>query len=69
MPSWEVFDIHGIHELEHLKLMFGFTHVTRGRYFAPEPTEGDTATEMKRATAVALKRPEEKRRLMSVREF
>ncbi|KAK5990628.1 NmrA-like family domain-containing oxidoreductase lnaB [Cladobotryum mycophilum] len=69
LPSWEAFDIHGIPELEDVKLMFAFTQTTGGRYFAPEPSEADTAAELKRATAVALGKPEPEQHLIRTKEF
>ncbi|RJE23177.1 hypothetical protein PHISCL_04484 [Aspergillus sclerotialis] len=69
MPSWEAFDTHGIQELEDVKLMFGFTQVTGGRYFAREPTEAHTAAELKRATAMALGKPEGQYGLLKIRDF
>jgi hypothetical protein len=49
--------------------MFGFTQITGGRYFAPEPSETSTAASLKRATAQALGRPEEQQRLINVKEW
>lgn len=69
LPSWEAFDTHGIQELEDVKLMFGFTQITGGRYFGPEPTEKDTAAELKRATARALGRPERQQGLVAAKEW
>ncbi|KAJ5986946.1 hypothetical protein N7451_011311 [Penicillium sp. IBT 35674x] len=68
LPSWEQFETHGIHELEDVKLMFGLTQVTSGKYFG-ETTEIDTATKLKKTTAVALEYPEEKHRLVTVKEW
>ncbi|KAJ5903850.1 hypothetical protein N7504_006233 [Penicillium tannophilum] len=68
LPSWEQFETHGIHELEDVKLMFGLTQVTGGKYFG-ETTEIDTATKLKKATAVALDYPEEKHRQVTVKEW
>jgi hypothetical protein len=56
LPSWEAFDTQGIAELEDVKLMFGFTQITGGHYFGPQPSEINTAAELKRATAAALGR-------------
>ncbi|KAJ6119518.1 hypothetical protein N7523_003798 [Penicillium sp. IBT 18751x] len=56
LPSWEAFETHGIHELQDVKLMFGFTQTTGGLYFAT-PSETDTAAQLKKATAQALGRP------------
>jgi hypothetical protein len=69
LPSWEVFDTHGIHELEDVKLMFGFTQVTGGLYFGPEPTQNQTAAELKRKTARALAREPEESGLITVKEW
>ena len=68
LPSWEAFDTHGIHELEDVKLMFGFTQTTGGKYFA-EPTESHTAQALKRATAMALGWPESKYDLTGAKEW
>lgn len=68
LPDWKAFDTHGIQELEDVKLMFGFTQITRGRYFA-EPTENDTAAILKRATAEELGWPEEKKSLMTASQW
>lgn len=65
LPSWEAFDTQGIAELEEVKLMFGFTQSTDGRYFGNEYTEKHTAAELKRATAIALKIPEDQQHLVS----
>lgn len=48
--------------------MFGFAQETGGRYFS-EPTEKETARELKRATAVALGRSAEQQELISVKEW
>ncbi|KJZ74001.1 hypothetical protein HIM_06669 [Hirsutella minnesotensis 3608] len=69
LPSWEAFDTCGIPELEDVKLMFAFTQTTGGRYFAPEPSETDTATELKQATAKALKRPESEQQLIDAKTW
>jgi hypothetical protein len=69
LPSWEAFDTHGIPELEDVKLMFGFTQITGGRYFGPEPSEKSTAASLKRATAQALGRPEVQQNLISAKEW
>lgn len=68
LPSWEQFETHGIHELEDVKLMFGLTQVTGGKYFG-ETTEIDTATRLKKATAVALGYPEGKHGLVTAKEW
>ncbi|KAI9372463.1 hypothetical protein BJX61DRAFT_552879 [Aspergillus egyptiacus] len=68
-PSWEAFETFGVPELEDTKLMFGVTQTTGGRYFGAEPSEKNTAGELKRATAVALGLPEEKQGLVSVRDW
>ena len=65
LPSWENFDIKGIHQLQDVKLMFGFTQNTGGLYFGPEPTEGETASKLKATTAAALGRPEDEQELIS----
>lgn len=59
----------GIPELEDVKLMFGFTQNTRGRYFGEEASEINTATELKRIVAHALGRPEKKRQLQTAERF
>jgi hypothetical protein len=69
LPSWEAFDTRGIPELEDVKLMFGFTQVTGGRYFGPEPTEKNTAADLKRATAIALNRPESEQNLVTAESW
>ncbi|GAB1205850.1 hypothetical protein APSETT445_004529 [Aspergillus pseudonomiae] len=69
LPTWEAFDTHGIQELEDVKLMFGFTQLTGGRYFGPEATEVDTARQLKQITALKLGRPEEQHKLTSARDW
>lgn len=69
LPSWEAFDTKGIYELEDTKLMFGFAQETGGRYFGAEPTEKETASQLKRATATALGRPSDQQDLVSVMEW
>ncbi|KAE8350015.1 hypothetical protein BDV28DRAFT_49572 [Aspergillus coremiiformis] len=69
LPSWEAFDTHGIHELQDVKLMFGFTQLTGGRYFGPEPTERATARQLKQLTASKLGRPQDQRDLISARDW
>ncbi|KAB8236939.1 hypothetical protein BDV23DRAFT_168803 [Aspergillus alliaceus] len=69
LPSWEAFDTHDIPELEDVKLMFGFTQLTGGRYFGPEPTDGEAASQLKRLTASTLGRPLDKRNLISTRDW
>ncbi|KAI1919066.1 hypothetical protein LOZ12_002023 [Ophidiomyces ophidiicola] len=69
LPSWEAFNTHGVAELEDTKLMFGFTQLTGGRYFGPEPSENETAARLKRTTAIALGRPKEEQKLSSVEEW
>lgn len=49
--------------------MFGFTQITGGRYFSEEPSESNTAAQLKRITAEALGRPKEEHTLLTVREF
>ncbi|PFH58066.1 hypothetical protein XA68_14219 [Ophiocordyceps unilateralis] len=66
LPNWEAFDTKGIPELNDVKLMFAFTQTTDGLYFGPEPSETDTAVELKKATSKALSRPEE---MVSAREW
>ncbi|CAI7631484.1 unnamed protein product [Penicillium manginii] len=68
LPSWEEFDTHGIHELEDVKLMFGFTQITGGMYFG-SPTERETAQKLKKATAIALGYPEDKHSLASLKDW
>lgn len=68
LPSWEEFETHGIAELEDVKLMFGFTQITGGRYFGSR-TEKDTAQGLKKATAVALGYPEGKHDLATVKNW
>ncbi|KAJ5134867.1 hypothetical protein N7448_000110 [Penicillium atrosanguineum] len=68
LPSWEAFDTHGIHELEDVKLMFGFTQITDGKYFA-DPTECHTASELKKTTAMALGWSESRYELVTAREW
>ncbi|KAF3481937.1 uncharacterized protein GIQ15_04696 [Arthroderma uncinatum] len=69
LPSWEAFETHGVHELEDVKLMFGFTQITGGRYFGPEPSNIKTSAELKHITATALGRPEGQRELMSSKDW
>lgn len=69
LPSWEAFETHGVHELEDVKLMFGFTQITGGRYFGPEPSNRDTASELKRATATALGRPKNQQELTTAKDW
>ncbi|CAG8080257.1 unnamed protein product [Penicillium olsonii] len=68
LPDWKSLDTHGIHQLNDVKLMFGFTQITGGRYFA-EPTENVTAAILKRATAEALALPEGKQSLVTCRQW
>ncbi|KAJ5980898.1 hypothetical protein N7481_008196 [Penicillium waksmanii] len=68
LPSWEAFETHGIHELEDVKLMFGFTQITGGMYFGG-PTERETAHKLKKATAIALGYPEEKQGLVTLKDW
>lgn len=49
--------------------MFAFTQTTRGLYFSEEPSQIQTASELKKAAAVALGRPEEQQKLLSAKEF
>ncbi|KAJ5942046.1 hypothetical protein N7516_002214 [Penicillium verrucosum] len=69
LPTWEAFDTHGIPELEDVKLMFGFTQNTGGRYFSDEPSENSTAAELKKITAEALGRPKEQHALLTASKF
>ncbi|KAE8415646.1 hypothetical protein BDV36DRAFT_220920 [Aspergillus pseudocaelatus] len=69
LPTWEAFDTHGIQELEDVKLMFGFTQLTGGRYFGPDDTEIDTARQLKQTTALNLGRPEGQHKLTSARDW
>lgn len=69
LPSWEAFDTHGIPELEDVKLMFGFTQNTGGRYFGEQPSESSTAAELKKITAEALGRPKEQHALLTAKDF
>lgn len=69
LPSWEAFDTKGIYELENTKFMFGFAQKTGGRYFGAEPTEKETARQLKRATATALGRPLDQQDLVSVMDW
>lgn len=68
LPSWEDFETHGIHELEDVKLMFGFTQITGGLYFGT-PTKRETAYKLKKATAIALGYPEEKQGLVTLKDW
>ncbi|KAJ5746497.1 hypothetical protein N7520_011679 [Penicillium odoratum] len=65
LPSWEAFETHGIHELQDVKLMFGFTQNTGGLYFATA-SETDTAAVLKKSTAQALGRPEAEHNLATL---
>ena len=49
--------------------MFGFTQTTGGRYFGPEPSETDTAAELKQSTAVALGNSKHQEQLISAKEW
>jgi hypothetical protein len=69
LPSWEAFDTHGFHELEEVKLMFGFTQITGGSYFGRVPNEIGTAAALKRATTVALGLPEEQQSLITIEQW
>ncbi|PGH17487.1 hypothetical protein AJ79_01087 [Helicocarpus griseus UAMH5409] len=69
LPSWEAFDTHGIHELEDVKLMFGFTQITGGRYFGPNPSESDTAAQLKQAGARARDQQGPDLQLISAEEW
>lgn len=69
LPSWEAFDTCGVPEMEDVKLMFGFSQTTGGRYFGPEPSETETAAELKKATAIALGRPKTRERLVTARDW
>lgn len=69
LPSWEAFDTHGIHELEDVKLMFGFTQVTGGLYFGPVQTNNDAASYLKGVTSKALGRPENQHRLVKAQDW
>jgi hypothetical protein len=69
LPSWEAFDTHDIPELEDVKLMFGFTQITGGRYFGPEPSEIDTAATLKHNTAEALGKPKVEHKLITTKEW
>ncbi|KAI9373562.1 hypothetical protein BJX61DRAFT_552160 [Aspergillus egyptiacus] len=68
-PNWEAFDTCGIPELEDVKLMFGFTQSTNGRYFGEDASEKNTAAELKRITAQTLGRSEEKGQLQTAERF
>jgi hypothetical protein len=68
LPDWQAFDTHDIPELEDVKLMFGFTQTTGGKYFA-EPTEITSAAVLKRATAEALGWPEQKQCLITLSQW
>ncbi|KAK2810508.1 hypothetical protein FQN50_002997 [Emmonsiellopsis sp. PD_5] len=69
LPSWEAFDTHGIHELQDVKLMFGFTQITGGRYFGKEPTNGKSAAELKEAGARARGKAGDDLRLITVNQW
>ncbi|EGD85223.1 hypothetical protein H112_08954 [Trichophyton rubrum D6] len=69
LPSWEAYDTHGVPELEDVKLMFGFTQITGGRYFGPEPSDIKVSKELKRATAKALGKPEDEGTLKPSKEW
>lgn len=49
--------------------MFAFTQTTGGRYFGFEPSELKTAAELKRATAIALRRSEDQEHLITAKEW
>lgn len=69
LPSWREFDVREIHELEEIKLMFGFTQITGGHYFGPEPTQNRTAAELKRVTCLALGQEPCRAELVTVKEW
>ncbi|KAF7716746.1 NmrA-like family domain-containing oxidoreductase [Penicillium ucsense] len=69
LPSWEDFNTHGIRELDDTKAMFGFTQNNEGRYFGPDPSENETAGQLKQITASALGRGKQEQKLMSVEDW
>ncbi|KAL4785441.1 hypothetical protein BJX76DRAFT_366979 [Aspergillus varians] len=69
LPSWEDFNTYGMRELDNTKAMFGFTQNNQGRYFGPEPSEKETAGKLKLKAAVALSRPKEEQKLVTVEQW
>lgn len=69
LPDWEAFDIHGIAELEDVKLMFGFAQTTGGRYMGDTDTESDTAAELKARAVEAQGKSGKASELITLQEF
>jgi hypothetical protein len=55
--------------LEDAKMMFRMTQASGGRYFGPEVSEKETATELKRSAALALGLSKEEQELMTVESW
>ncbi|CAG7980600.1 unnamed protein product [Penicillium salamii] len=69
LGSWQDFNTHGVAELEDTKAMFGMTQESGGRYFGPEASEKQTASELKRNTALAMGLPKNQQELMTVESW
>lgn len=69
LPNWEAFDTQGIEELDEVKLLFGFAQETGGLYFEAKESEKETASELKRATSIALGRTQKQQSLVSVKDW
>ncbi|CAG8050095.1 unnamed protein product [Penicillium salamii] len=69
LDSWQAFNTHGVAELEDTKMMFGMTQESGGRYFGPEASEKQTASELKRNTALAMGLPKNQQELMTVESW
>ncbi|PSN74032.1 NAD(P)-binding protein [Corynespora cassiicola Philippines] len=68
IDNWEDLDVYGIPSLENLKLMFGFTQISGGRYYG-DVTEADTAAILKKNAAEACGRSGEATKLLSLEIF
>ena len=53
LASWDDFETYGARELEDLKQLFHFAHVTGGRSFSDGATENETAKTLKREAVMA----------------
>ena len=69
LESWKEFDTRGVTVLEDAKMMFGMTQASGGRYFGPEVSEKETASELKRSAALALGSSKEEQELMTVKSW
>jgi hypothetical protein len=59
LASWEDFQTYGDRELEDLKQLFHFAHVTGGRSFDEGATESETAKRLKRDAVMAKEEGED----------